>query len=143
MRLWTLHPTYLDAKGLVALWRESLLAQAVLSGKTRGYRHHPQLQRFATSRDPIGTIGRYLTGIHQEACARGYSFDGSRIAKLGRLITIPVGCGQVTHEQHHLLEKLKIRDRFRYLTFKRIVQPEVHALFTVTDGPIEPWERTS
>jgi hypothetical protein len=36
MRLWTLHPKYLDARGLVALWREALLAQKVLRGATRG-----------------------------------------------------------------------------------------------------------
>ena len=36
MRLWSLHPRYLDAKGLVALWREGLLAQAVLKGQTKG-----------------------------------------------------------------------------------------------------------
>jgi hypothetical protein len=33
MRLWSLHPEYLDANGLVALWREALLAQAFLQGK--------------------------------------------------------------------------------------------------------------
>ena len=52
MRLWTLHPRYLDARGLVALWREALLAQKVLRGKTRGYRAHPQLQRFREQADP-------------------------------------------------------------------------------------------
>lgn len=36
MRLWSLHPNCLDAQGLVALWREALLAQAVLRGQTRG-----------------------------------------------------------------------------------------------------------
>ncbi len=34
MRLWTLHPKYLDPRGLVALWREALFAQAVLRGWT-------------------------------------------------------------------------------------------------------------
>jgi len=38
MRLWTIHPKYLDAKGLVALWRETLLAKHVLEGKTPGYK---------------------------------------------------------------------------------------------------------
>jgi hypothetical protein len=37
MRLWTLHPRYLDSQGLVALWREGLLAQAVLRNRTRGF----------------------------------------------------------------------------------------------------------
>jgi len=30
MRLWTIHPKYLDRQGLLALWREALLAQKVL-----------------------------------------------------------------------------------------------------------------
>lgn len=46
MRIWSLHPKYLDTKGLVALWRETLLAQHVLSGKTKRYKNHPQLARF-------------------------------------------------------------------------------------------------
>ena len=56
MRLWSLHPQYLDPKGLVSLWREGLLAQAVIAGQTRGYRHHPQLARFLQSSDPRGVI---------------------------------------------------------------------------------------
>ena len=40
-------------QGLVALWREALLARAVLRGKTRGYRHHPQLHRFRASATPV------------------------------------------------------------------------------------------
>ena len=43
MRLWSLHPKYLDKLGLLGLWRESLLAQKVLLGKTKGYKNHPQL----------------------------------------------------------------------------------------------------
>ena len=38
MRLWSLHPRYFDSKGLTAAWREALLARAVLTGQTRGYR---------------------------------------------------------------------------------------------------------
>jgi len=30
MRLWSIHPKYLDRQGLLAVWRESLLAQSVL-----------------------------------------------------------------------------------------------------------------
>ncbi|HKX52383.1 MAG TPA: pyrimidine dimer DNA glycosylase/endonuclease V [Nitrosospira sp.] len=47
MRLWTLHPRYLDTKGLVAAWREALLAQKVLSGLTSGY---TSLSDFACTR---------------------------------------------------------------------------------------------
>ncbi|WP_245747334.1 pyrimidine dimer DNA glycosylase/endonuclease V [Frateuria terrea] len=46
MHLWTPHPKHLDRQGLLALWREGLLARAVLRGQTRGYRQHPPLERF-------------------------------------------------------------------------------------------------
>lgn len=47
MRIWSVHPSLLDAKGLVACWRETLLAQKVLQGLTKGYKNHPQLDRFS------------------------------------------------------------------------------------------------
>jgi hypothetical protein len=34
MRLWSLHPKHLDRQGLLAVWREGLLAQEVLRGET-------------------------------------------------------------------------------------------------------------
>jgi len=84
MRLWTLHPRYLDAAGLVAVWREGLLARAVLRGETRGYRGHPQLERFRACRRPLAALDTYLAGICAEACRRGYRFDRT---KLGRART--------------------------------------------------------
>ena len=63
MRLWSIHPKYLDRQGLIALWREALLAQAVLSGKTRGYRNHPQLERFRNHPAPLSAISLYLDGL--------------------------------------------------------------------------------
>ena len=89
MRLWTLHPRCLDAKGLVALWREALLAQKVLLGGTRGYRNHPQLARFREQPDPVAAIGAYLLAAWEEATARGYRFDGSKIAVPGPAALIP------------------------------------------------------
>jgi hypothetical protein len=53
---------YLDGRGLVALWREALLAQAVLRGRTRGYRH-PQLARFRSREN----LARPLPGPHCRA----------------------------------------------------------------------------
>ena len=67
MRLWTLHPKYLDARGLVALWREALLAQPILRGATRGYKHHPQLQHFSESAHPPAALAAYLAAVHEEA----------------------------------------------------------------------------
>jgi hypothetical protein len=75
MRLWTIHPKHLDAKGLVVLWREALLAQKVLQGRTRGYRHHPQLFRFQALRNPAAALASYLAVVHEESVRRGYHFD--------------------------------------------------------------------
>jgi hypothetical protein len=79
MRLWSIHPKYLDSKGLVALWREALLAKKVLSKKTKDYKHHPQLSRFQKQKNPLAIINSYLTAVHREASGRGYSFDWRKI----------------------------------------------------------------
>jgi hypothetical protein len=112
MRLWSLHPKYLDAIGLVALWREALLAQKVLEGKTKGYRNHPQLIRFKNTRDPLLYIGTYLYFVHLEARRRRYEFDASKIKKFSSEIEkIPVKRGQIEYEFEHLLEKLKKKEQ--------------------------------
>src|SRR5262245_66557649 len=106
MRLWSLHPRYLDAQGLVALWREALLARAVLRGKTRGYRHHPQLARFRAHVSPRLAISAYLAAIHAEAEARGYEFDRRKVGVVRSVPVIPVTRGQLDHEWAHLRKKL-------------------------------------
>src|SRR5215813_5443304 len=111
MRLWSLHPSLLDAKGLVALWREALLAQKVLQGNTTGYRAHPQLDRFRQSADPLGAISTYLWAVHDEATHRGYAFDVAKIALGRRLLTLTVTHGQLEFEREHLKAKLRQRDR--------------------------------
>jgi hypothetical protein len=147
MRLWTLSPRYLDQKGLVACWREALLAQRVLLGRTRGYKHHPQLARFRAQPDPIRAIGHYLRALHAEAVRRGYRFDESKIvSKDGRQRRIPVTSGQVGFEYQHLLQKLQMRDpeRARQLALTEPaadVPLELHPLFHAVEGGIEPWER--
>jgi len=109
MRLWTLHPRYLDAAGLVALWREGLLARAVLRGRTRGYRHHPQLERFRSHATPCTAINHYLSAVLAEAVVRGYAFDGRSIRAARGRIAISVSKGQLAHEWQHLLRKLRQR----------------------------------
>jgi len=140
MRIWSLHPEYLDAKGLVALWRETLLAQKVLSGDTVGYRNHPQLTRFKDSGDALGAIASYLRVVAEEAAARNYRFDESKIVDRrfdGRIL---VTSGQVNYELAHLLGKLKVRDPDRYDIHVREHPIRVHPLFQVVPGGIEPWE---
>ncbi|MGD0343256.1 MAG: pyrimidine dimer DNA glycosylase/endonuclease V [Bacteroidales bacterium] len=141
MRIWSLHPKYLDAKGLVALWRETLLARNVLENKTKGYRYHPQLKRFKESDYPLDAINYYLTVIYDEAVSRNYNFNQN---KIGRSITnskIPVTKGQVQYEFDHLLGKLKTRDHERYSLFSKIEEPDLHSLFFKVEGTPESWER--
>lgn len=141
MRIWTLHPQYLDRQGLLAVWRESLLAQAVLLGQTKGYRHHPQLIRFRQHRSPTAAIATYLQAIHAEACRRGYTFDQTRIGR-GRIRTpIEETEGQLRYEWSHLLAKLKQRspDRFEYL--RDITHPTPHPIFQIIPGAVREWEK--
>jgi hypothetical protein len=141
MRLWSLHPKYLDPQGLVALWRETLLAQAVLRGETRGYRNHPQLERFKSHAAPLTAMSLYLQGIHAEAEARGYSFDKSKIRQARRQVILFVTSGQSKYEWMHLMAKLKVRNPALYRKWKETKVPTTHALFKVRAGEIESWER--
>jgi hypothetical protein len=141
MRLWSLHPKYLDPQGLVALWWETLLAQAVLRGETRGYRNHPQLDRFKSHAAPLAIISLYLTAIHAQAQSRGYSFDKRKIRPTRKRATLPVTRGQMEYEWAHLLAKLKARNPALYRRRRQTEMPEPYSLFKVRAGKVEPWER--
>ena len=143
MRLWSLHPRYLDPQGLVALWREALLARAVLRGETKGYRNHPQLDRFRSHAAPVCAISTYLAGVYSEAVARGYSFDSSKIDSVQTCVQLPVTDGQISYEWRHLLQKLSRRSPALYEHWRSCQEPECHPLFVVRQGQIEPWERQS
>jgi hypothetical protein len=141
MRLWSLHPRYLDARGLVALWREALLAQAVLRGRTQGYRHHAQLARFRASHTPARALARYLRAVHAESVARGYSFSASKIARGATRDRIEVTRGQLDYEWKHLIAKLAVRDPNRRALLSNTRRPEPHPMFRVVPGGIAPWEK--
>ena len=142
MRLWTLHPRFLDPQGLVALWREALLARAVLQGKTRGYKSHPQLARFQAHRSPRQAISAYLASVHAEATARGYSFDARKIGPTRRVQAISATTGQLAYEWKHLLSKLAKRSPSLYRA-RREETPSCHPLFRVRKGAVAAWERVS
>ena len=142
MRIWSVHPTFLDRQGLLACWRESLLAQAVLAGATKGYQHHPQLERFRAQPDPLAAIGAYLDGLHDEAMARRYRFDAGRILRRGgdEVTLMTVTDGQLALEWRHLGAKLTARspkDAERW----RAARPSPHPLFAVISGTVASWER--
>lgn len=141
MRLWSLHPQYLDAQGLVALWREALLARAVLRGKTRGYKHHPQLHRFRAQPRPISAVNCFLSQVHAEATTRGYSFDAAKVGPRRCAVLIPVTIGQLEFEWAHLLRKLRQRSPAEYRRWRGTRSPRCHPLFRQIDGPVAPWEK--
>lgn len=156
MRLWSLHPALLDRQGLVACWREALLAQAVLLGRTRGYTHHPQLERFRSHACPAAAIGAYLSGVHHESVHRGYRFNADRIVcapqfddvgtPVEHVNHLEVTYGQLDFEWSHLQTKLAKRSP----DFLRSLSPwqetpgkllSVHPMFSAVPGPIAAWER--
>ena len=141
MRLWSLHPRYLDPKGLVALWREALLARAVIRGETRGYRHHPQLERFSACATPRLAVNAYLGAVLTEADSRGYSFDRRKVGPVRGRIEIAVTDGQLAYEWEHLLAKLRIRHPETHERLRPIALPQPNPLFVVKPGPVEDWER--
>ncbi len=143
MRIWSVHPVYLDSKGLVALWRETLLAQKVLAGKTKGYKNHPQLNRFKMQPKPLKFIGTYLLHIYIEANRRGYAFDSTKILEslpAKSKIKIPVTKGQVDYELKHLKQKLKNRSPADFIKIKKVKKIQLHPLFKSVPGQIEDWE---
>jgi hypothetical protein len=143
MRLWTLHPKYLDARGLVAVWREGLLAQAVLRGRTTGYLHHPQLHRFRSHPSALAAIANYLRVVHNEAWARGYRFAARKIGRSRDSAVITVTRGQLDHEWHHLMTKLSVRNIERRARLEAVRRIQPHPLFRIVPGGVEPWEKVA
>ncbi len=141
MRIWTLHPQYLDRQGLIALWREGLLAQAVLLGQTQGYRHHPQLARFQQQRGPVAAIAAYLAAVHRESVRRGYHFDATKINSRRIRSRIPETRGQLMYEWKNLKVKLGRRSPAALLEVATIQHPRPHPLFRIVSGPVRTWEK--
>lgn len=142
MRLWSIHPSYLDSKGLVACWRESLLAKNVLEGKTVGYKNHPQLKRFKEYSSPVKAINAYIYELLLEAKKRKYKFDEKKVKATKLVEAISVNDEQLNYEYEHLLEKVKKRSSEKYEEIKNTKQIKTHPLFKEVKGPIEAWEKT-
>ena len=141
MRLWTVRSRYLDAKGLVAAWREALLARAVLRGKTKGYRHHPQLIRFQAQKNPVAAVAAFLAGLEMEARKRGYRFDANKISRPRFRGQMTETRGQLRYEWEHLKAKLRRRDVQKFRQFEKLAEPEPHPLFRLVPGEVRTWEK--
>lgn len=141
MRLWTLAPKYLDAKGLVALWREALLAKKVLRGETKGYRQHPQLERFKNSREAVLMIDAYLGFIYTEACARNYNFNQNKFCIVAEFEPVWVTEGQIAYELEHLRKKLALRSPGDLKRLPdNIEEVQLVPVFKIKAGGVESWE---
>jgi hypothetical protein len=138
MRLWTIHPRHLDSVALVSVWREALLARQVLRGRTKGYRSHPQLERFKEHPAPLSAINAYLAGVYAEAVARGYAFDRGKLGPVRNRARIQVTQGQLAYEWKHLRRKLAERCPERA---RPSGKPAAHPLFRIVPGRVEAWER--
>lgn len=152
MRLWSIHPQYLDHLGLIACWREGLLALSVLSGQTDAYKNHPQLIRFKQTDDPVNYLRVYLQNIAEHALIRGYNFNQLKITnndseiidmmfKIKKFKTMDINNQQIQYEFLHLQQKLFYRDRLKFKNNKVNSLIFVNPMFHVIDGPIEKWER--
>lgn len=142
MRLWSLHPKYLDSKGLTALWREGLLARNVLKGGIAGYRNHPQLIRFREQKDPTKAINAYLYHVYSEGVRRGYDFDRAKLGRKVSGVTMAVTKGQLEFELKRLKGKLKDRAPVKYNEISRLRAPKPNPAFRVVKGRKEKWEKS-
>lgn len=140
MRIWSLHPKYLDTKGLLALWRETLLAKHVLEEKTKGYKNHPQLNRFKNVPNSLDCINQYLSEVYFDSLKRGYNFNKSKINWNFIPQNIEVTSGQILYEKQHLLKKLQIRDIEKLNQLKKVKVLEVNPIFNIIEGEISDWE---
>jgi len=141
MRIWSLHPKYLDAKGFVALWRDALLARRVLEGRTKGYRNHPQLNRFKSADNAVGCINQYLAVVYENSLERGYHFDKNKINMDFSPTMLTVTDRQIKFEMNHLLKKLETRDPERFKQLSYLSKIDAHPLFRIVDGDQEEWEK--
>ena len=143
MRLWSIRLDWLDPIGLVALWRESLLAKAVLEGKTIGYKNHPQLFRFKSYSRPLNAINTYMLYVKLEGDKRGFRFNSSKIDSdlVDKDIKIAVSQRQLDYELQLLKKKLALRSKNKLTAGFNNERGQPNELFVSYKGPIEPWEK--
>ena len=142
MRLWSIHPKYLDSKGLGGLWREGLGAVRCLYEPGIGYSNHAQLNRFKAEPDYLAQIGSYMHEVADEADRRGYNYDRTLLpVDFYKPEPMTVTVGQIAYEFRFLLGKLKTRDKELFEKFQHTTTIELHPRFTPIPGPIADWER--
>lgn len=112
----------------------------MLEGKTEGYKHHPQLQRFKHSAAPLDCINHYLSDVFNESLRRGYHFDRDKINWAFKPQQLSVSIDQLEYEWRHLLRKLETRDPDKCKLLGTESKKEAHPLFYCVEEEVEAWE---
>lgn len=138
MRIWSIHPKYLDTKRLTAQWREALLCKNVIEGKTKGYVNHPQFIRIKNHNKPIEFINAYLLTIWEEANKRLFKYDKSKIDMDKAILfknKMEVSDKQLEYEYYHMMLK---SGKIEHILINEI---ESNPLFNIIEGDIMIYER--
>lgn len=130
MSLWSVHPRYLDNKGLISAWNRGLQLQKQLSTEPARNTGNSQLIMFSRQEKPLHAIGSYLSFIASEGCRRGYKFTHEKILYPNfDEELLPIDSEQLRSENQMLQNRLKTRDKNRYQQLSSQSWPETHPLF--------------
>ena len=115
----------------------------MLAGLTKGYKNHPQLDRFYAHENALEAVNAYLAEVYAEGRARGYKFDAAKVGEFDErnLAKIAVSRGQIEYEFAFLQKKLKSRDVKAYERNLSVKNIEIAGVFEEVAGGIEPWEK--
>lgn len=155
MRLWTIHPKYLDGKRLTSQWKEGIQMMHIWKeigenpepAKRLGYVSHPQVRRLsnllvADSGLISLLLHQHLTAVHEESVQRSYSFNKKLIDDLApdckNAPKVYVTMGQVAYEFALMATKNNEWSQ------KVAIDPYMlcNPIFQVVSGSIESWEKT-
>jgi hypothetical protein len=144
MRIWSIHPKYLDSKELLNLWNETIQAKNEFLTKFSGHFSNKQLERFLDLKNPLEAINSYMSSIYREAVKRDFSVDDSFMDwDFDDSIQIPVTAGQISHEISKLKSRLRERDEKKLQKLNGRTFLELHPIFYSVPGTIEEWENDS
>jgi hypothetical protein len=112
------------------------------AGDTRGWRNHPQLDRFKDHSETMDAIGFYPLKIREEASFRGHSYDGSKIRRpINRVALTSITTGQLLYEFSLLLERTRLRMPAWHEKLREVYDlPKAYPLFEVVEGDVGRWE---
>lgn len=149
MRVWSIHPKYCDTPRLNGMWREGLLAKAVIEGTTPkgGYRKHSQAERLKVHPDPVKLINHILYEVWKVAQERGFKYDIKKLNK--RIVDEPLSTklevtrGQIEYEFNFMQHKIGAVDTRYKINTEEVRKNgiEVNPCFKIVPGDIMDFEK--